>query len=342
MSFSKLFNKFKGHSSEVDVLDKAKDEEPHKKPGIMSTLKNFLIKSSNKISDGIDDIFRFKKRLDEESLDDLEDLLISSDIGAKTALQLREAVSNMKFNDVELNVELIRRKLADEIFNMICVAEEESITLAEDKVNVIVMCGVNGSGKTTTIGKLINKYKSMGKSVMIAACDTFRAAAQEQVGVWADRFDCPVVESEQACADPASVAFNALQRAKDEQYDVLLIDTAGRLQNQTNLMHELSKIGGVVKKFEEHINLYNILVIDATTGQNAHSQIDIFNKYIPISGLVVTKLDSSSKGGAVVSIIDKYKLPIYYVGLGESCDDLHGFDARDFASAIVALDRQEA
>jgi fused signal recognition particle receptor len=208
---------------------------------------------------------------------------------------------------------------------------------AEHQPHVIVMVGVNGNGKTTTIGKIAKQLKNDGKSVMLAACDTFRAAAVEQLKVWAERTNCPIVTGKEQ-ADPASVAYSALEQAKTDGHDVLLIDTAGRLQNKANLMEELVKIIRVLKKLDETVPHQILLVLDATTGQNAFKQVQIFKEMVNISGLIVTKLDGTAKGGVVVGLADKFRLPIYAIGVGESVEDLHAFDAQSFARNLVGIE----
>ena len=206
----------------------------------------------------------------------------------------------------------------------------------QNKPFVILVCGVNGSGKTTTIGKLANKFRRQGKTVILAACDTFRAAAVEQLQVWGERCDVPVITGNQG-TDAASLAFSALERSRDEKIDVLIIDTAGRLQNRKDLMAELEKIVRVLKKLVEDAPHASLLVMDATVGQNAHSQAEIFKEMINVSGLILTKLDGSARGGVVVALAEKHGLPIHAVGVGEGIDDLRPFKAHEFARSLMGL-----
>ncbi len=295
-------------------------------------LKTGLSKSSDKMTDGIGSIFT-KRKLDEQTLEELEDLLISADLGAATAAKIVASFSKNRF-DTEISPDEVKEALAEEIANIL---EPVAIEIEIDKKlkpQVIMMVGVNGNGKTTTLGKMAMQYKKQGKKIMIAACDTFRAAAVEQVSVWGERTNCPVITGPQN-SDPASVAYSALEKAKNEGYDILLIDTAGRLQNKTGLMEELAKTSRVMKKIDETKPDNIILVLDATTGQNAHSQVETFKDLVDISGIIVTKLDGTAKGGVVVALAEKFKLPIHAVGVGEGIDDLNNFNANDFAHSLM-------
>jgi fused signal recognition particle receptor len=293
-------------------------------------LKSGLSKTSLKLSDGITKIFLHKK-LDQKVLDDLEDLLIASDMGVSVANSIVEKISKEKF-DKEITDEKIKQSLIE-----IIVEDLKPIAqplLFKTAPQVILMCGVNGNGKTTTAGKIALKFKKSGKKVMLVACDTFRAAAIEQLEVWADRAECTFVKSEQN-SDPASVAYKALERAKQEDIDVVVIDTAGRLHNKKNLMEELAKIIRVLKKSEPDAPHDTLLVLDATTGQNALTQVETFKEAANISGLILTKLDGTAKGGVLLAIAKKYKLPIHAVGVGESIDDLNEFTPEEFAKALI-------
>ena len=297
-------------------------------------LKEGLSKSSSKITEGISNIVT-KRKLDDDMLEELEELLISADLGASTAARIVAEFSKNRF-EKEVEPDEVRQALADEITKILSpVAKPLEISAA--KPEVIMMVGVNGNGKTTTLGKLASKYKNEGKKVMIAACDTFRAAAVEQLQVWGERSGCPVIIGEHE-ADPASVAFKALEQAKREGADVLFIDTAGRLQNKKGLMEELAKIARVLKKVDESAPHHTILVLDATTGQNAHSQAESFGEMVDVSGMIITKLDGTAKGGVVVALAEKFSIPIHAVGVGEKIDDLQSFEANDFAGSLMGIE----
>lgn len=293
-------------------------------------LKQGLSKTASSISSGLTKVFTHKK-LDQAALDELEETLIMSDIGVNVSAQIIAELSKDKFNkDVE-DAE-VRDFLSSKIASILQPYAKHLELI--NSPQVILMCGVNGNGKTTTIGKLGLKYKQEGKKVLFAACDTFRAAAIEQLNVWAERIGCPIIKGETA-SDPASVAYKACETAKNEGYDVVLIDTAGRLQNKNNLMEELAKIIRVIKKVIPEAPHDTVLVLDATTGQNALSQVETFKELVKISGLIVTKLDGTAKGGIIIAIAKKFALPIHYIGVGETADDLNAFDANEFASALV-------
>ena len=256
-----------------------------------------------------------------------------SDLGATTSSTVIENLAKNKF-DKEITAEEIKSELSgviEEILQNVAVPLKIE---SEYKPQVILVCGVNGAGKTTTIGKLSSKWKKEGKSVMIAACDTFRAAAVEQLEVWANRSGCEIVKGKEA-SDPASVAYSAYQKAKDENYDILVIDTAGRLQNKKNLMEQLSKIVKVIKKIDDSAPHNSLIVLDATTGQNANSQVKIFGDMVDLNGIIVTKLDGTAKGGVVVSLARQFEIPIHAVGVGEGIDDLNTFEAKSFADSLV-------
>ena len=296
-------------------------------------LKEGLSKTSTKITSGIVDIVA-KRKLDAAMVEELEELLITADIGATIAAKITNEFAKNRF-DKEVTSEEVRTYLAAEIAKILMPVAKE-LEISEAKPEVIMLVGVNGNGKTTTLGKLAQKYKNEGKSVMIAACDTFRAAAVEQVSEWGKRTGCQVIKGDHE-SDPASVAFRALEEAKKQGIDILLIDTAGRLQNKKGLMEELAKISRVLKKADEKAPKHTILVLDATTGQNAHSQAEEFKKVVEINGIIVTKLDGTAKGGVVVALAEKFKLPIYAVGVGEAIEDLRNFEAEEFARSLMGL-----
>ncbi|WP_341763623.1 signal recognition particle-docking protein FtsY [Candidatus Tisiphia endosymbiont of Beris chalybata] len=297
---------------------------------LFNKLKKALVKSSDKISLGIDKIF-YKKKLDEQTLSELEELLISSDITHSVATEIITKLRSIKF-DAEASSAIIKGKLAEILVNLL--NQKHEFELLAKKLNVILVCGVNGSGKTTTIGKLATIYSQQGKKVAIAACDTFRAAAVSQLSSWAQRSGAVFITGEEL-ADPASVAYLGMQSALTNDIDVLFIDTAGRLHNQKNLMDELGKIIRVIKKVDDTAPHHNILVIDATTGQNIYNQIEQFKAIANITGLIVTKLDGTAKAGVVVGAVQKFNLPIYFIGIGETIEDLKPFDPALFANGLV-------
>jgi len=276
-----------------------------------------------------------RRVLDDALLENLEDLLIRSDMGADTAVRVTANIAEGRFGKRISSAEL-RTALAAEIAR-IMEPVARPLPIFGHKPQVVLVVGVNGSGKTTTIGKLASQFKAAGKSVVIAAGDTFRAAAVEQLQVWGQRAGVPVLTAPEG-SDPASLAFDALTRARADGADLLLIDTAGRLQNRTDLMEELAKILRVLRKVDPTAPHNTLLVLDASTGQNALSQVEIFRKIADVSGLVMTKLDGTAKGGVLVALADKFGLPIHAIGVGEQIDDLAPFDPDDFARALVGLD----
>lgn len=304
--------------------------------GWLSRLTGGLSKSTAKIGGGLGDIFS-KRKPDEETLSELEDLLIAADLGPATAAKLVDVVRARKFDKDNATTE-IQEALAEEIAAILRQHEQDLVVEKTGaSPRTMLICGVNGVGKTTTIGKLAFQFHyKQHKKVMMAAGDTFRAAAIEQLQVWADRTKCPLVSSEIG-SDSAALAFQAFEKAQAENMDVLMIDTAGRLHNKANLMAELEKISRVLKKKDEELPHEVILILDATTGQNAIAQVETFSSIVPLTGLVVTKLDGSAKGGVVVALADKFKLPIYAVGVGEDIEDLQSFHADEFARALVGL-----
>ena len=268
----------------------------------------------------------------DDFVEKLEDILISSDVGSKTALKISEKISSKAYGR-KIAVTQLKEYLIDEI-TMILEPIAKPIPIYQTVPQIVVVVGVNGSGKTTTIGKLASQFKMAGKSVMIGAGDTFRAAAIEQLSVWAERVDVPIVKGEQG-SDPASLAYKSVEKAINENMDLLFIDTAGRLQNKTDLMQELVKIVTVIKKVKSDAPENIILVLDATTGQNIISQVEIFQQMVNITGIIMTKLDGSAKGGVLISVADRFKLPIHAIGVGETLDDLQPFDPEEFATALI-------
>ncbi|MEP3631739.1 MAG: signal recognition particle-docking protein FtsY [Shimia thalassica] len=275
-----------------------------------------------------------KRVLDDDMLEQLEELLIASDMGVDTALRVTANIAEGRFGK-RLSTQEIKQILATEIARVM-EPVAKPLPLYPTTPQVVLVVGVNGSGKTTTIGKLASQFKSAGKKVVIAAGDTFRAAAVEQLQVWGDRAGVPVLTAPEG-SDPASLAFDAMTKAQQDGADLLLIDTAGRLQNRADLMEELSKIVRVIRKKDETAPHNTLLVLDATTGQNAVNQVETFQKLADVSGLVMTKLDGTAKGGILVSLADKFGLPIHAIGVGEQIDDLAPFDPEEFAAALTGV-----
>lgn len=294
-----------------------------------------LKKSSQKISGGISDIFT-KKRIDAETLAELEDLLISADMGVKASAKIAAAFGKKRF-DKELDEKDIRRELAAEIEKILKPWEKSLIIEPEKKPFVVLMVGVNGAGKTTTIGKLTSKLSAQGKKVSMIAGDTFRAAAVEQLQVWGKRCGVRVFAKETG-ADAASVAYEGLQEAVKCGDDVVFIDTAGRLQNKAGLMEELKKVVRVIKKILPEAPHATLLTIDATTGQNALAQVQAFKEIIEVSGLIVTKLDGSAKGGILAAISEECGTPVHFIGVGEGIEDLDEFNAADYARNLLDVE----
>ncbi|PKQ02864.1 MAG: signal recognition particle-docking protein FtsY [Alphaproteobacteria bacterium HGW-Alphaproteobacteria-12] len=307
-------------------------ETTEKKKSLFRRMKEGLSRSTKNLSDGITGIFT-KKKLDAAALEDLEDLLIGADLGLDAAAAIAQAVGKNR-HDKEVSPEEIRAIVADEIAKVLKPVEMPLEIDATKKPFVILMAGVNGAGKTTTIGKIGAKLKAEGKTVMLAAGDTFRAAAVEQLKVWGTRIGAPVCATKIG-GDAAGLAYEALARARDEGADVLMIDTAGRLQNKADLMSELEKIIRVIGKLDPDAPHATLLVLDATTGQNAVNQVEIFGQVAGITGLVMTKLDGTARGGILVAIARKFGLPVHLIGIGEGIDDLQPFDAATFAKAIT-------
>lgn len=296
-------------------------------------LTDQLKNSSSKISTALTQIFTHKK-LDAETLEELEETLIVSDMGSEVAAQI---IANLKARKFEKNIDEheIKNFLKNQIEEILKPCQK-ALTLDEaQKPQVIIFNGVNGAGKTTTIGKVAQNLKNQNKKILIAACDTFRAAASQQLEVWAKRVGCEIILPQKEGEDPAAIAYRAFDFAKKNNFDAVLIDTAGRLQNKQNLMDELKKINSVLKKIDAAAPHQNLLILDATTGQNAKSQLEIFNQIVGINGIVITKLDGSAKGGIVVALAQKFAKPIYAIGVGEKLEDLQEFDAALFAGNLL-------
>ncbi len=300
-----------------------------------SKISDQLKNSSSKISSSITQIFTHRK-LDVETLEELEETLILSDMGSEVASTV---IANLKAKKFEKNIDEteIKNFLKQEIENILKPCQRALKLDESKKPQVIIFNGVNGAGKTTTIGKVAQNLKNQNKKVLIAACDTFRAAASQQLEVWAKRVNCEIVMPQKEGEDPAAIAYRAFDLAQKNDFDVLLIDTAGRLQNKQNLMDELKKVNSVLKKIDANAPHENLLILDATTGQNARSQLEVFNQIVGITGIIITKLDGSAKGGMVVALAQKFAKPIYAIGIGERVEDLQEFDATEFAKNLVGL-----
>lgn len=305
------------------------------KGGWFGRLKAGLQRSSEKISTGITDLFT-KRKLDAEALQDLKDILIQGDLGVSTATRLTSSLAKTRF-DQEISSEEIKIVLAEEVATILAPFAQPLVIDGTHKPHIILVCGINGSGKTTTIGKMARQFKDQGKSVTLVAGDTFRAAAVEQLQIWGERSDCPVISRDNG-ADAAGLAFDAIKEAQASGADVLMIDTAGRLQNRKDLMEELTKVVRVIRKVDETAPHSVLLVMDATIGQNAHSQVEVFKDMVDVSGLIITKLDGSAKGGVVVSLAERFEIPVHAVGVGEGIDDLRPFEADAFARSLMGLE----
>lgn len=319
-----------------EAMGDYKTTEGENAGGWLKKLKAGLGKSSERMTNGIGQVFTARRRLDDDAIEELEEVLITSDIGVATASRIIASLAKTRF-DQEVEGSEVREAFATEIAQVLEPVAKPLQINAILKPHVILVCGVNGSGKTTTIGKLAKQFTDEGRSVMLAAGDTFRAAAIEQLQVWGERTGTPVIARDIG-ADSAGLVYDALEQARAEGVDILLIDTAGRLQNKTHLMEELEKVVRVIKKIDDDAPHDVVLVLDATVGQNAHAQVDVFKKSVNVSGLVMTKLDGTAKGGVVVALADKFALPIHAIGVGEGVDDLHPFNAKDFARNLMGLD----
>ena len=313
------------------TTEKPKKSDAPKEQGWLSRLVGGLSKSSNTIVSGITDVIT-KRKLDDDTLQDLEDILIMSDIGPKASARFVANISKDRF-DKEITDEEIRTALADEIATVLAPVAQPLI-LSDNKPHVILVVGVNGSGKTTTIGKLAQKFSDDGKSVMLAAGDTFRAAAVEQLQVWGERTNSPVVTKDEG-SDAAALAYEAIEKAKSDGADVLIIDTAGRLHNKDNLMSELEKVVRVIKKHDDNYPHDTVMVLDATIGQNTVNQVQIFGEKVGVTGLIVTKLDGTAKGGVLIQLADEFQLPVHAIGVGEGIDDLQPFEADQYAGSLM-------
>jgi len=301
--------------------------------GIFEKFKIGFKKSASTFTSGLKDIIA-KKEIDDKTLDQLEEYLIESDVGVDAASEIKEIISSEKIDPKKETLNEVNLILKNYIIELMKPLENNNFFNKSDKLKIILISGVNGVGKTTTIGKIGKILKSNENKILFSACDTFRAAAIEQLEKWAKKIDVEIIKSSQG-SDPASVAYKAIDVAKKNNFNHVLIDTAGRLQNKKNLMDEYKKIANVAKKIDEKAPHEVILILDATTGQNILNQVEEFNKIIPITGLIMTKLDSTAKGGILIAVAKKYKLPIIALGLGEKEDDLQIFDAEKFSNAFI-------
>ena len=308
--------------------------------GWLQKLKQGLSKSSQKVSESLKSLTSLSSlmgatKLDAASLEEVEDALIGADLGTKSAARLADAMRKHKF-DGPVTSDSLAAALADAIAEILHPVATPLVPDAIHRPHVLLLVGVNGSGKTTTAGKLAQQWHQQGKTVMLAAGDTFRAAAIEQLQIWGDRTGTQVIAGDQG-GDAAALAYAALEKAQKEQADILIIDTAGRLQNRTELMDELAKIVRVIRKLDASAPHDSVIVLDGTVGQNALSQVKAFQQAADVSGLIVTKLDGSAKGGVVVALAEEFGLPVHAVGVGEGADDLQPFDAQEFANALTGV-----
>ena len=299
-------------------------------------LSGGLGKSTQKLSEGITSLFT-KRKLDQAALEDLEELLITADLGPATAAKLVAEFGRTRFGK-DVSDEEVRSALAAQISTILQPVAKPLNLEALPNPAVILMVGVNGAGKTTTIAKLAHLWKQQGKRVLLVAGDTFRAAAVGQLGIWAERAGCELLTGPEN-GDPAALAYKALEKARAEGFDIVLMDTAGRLQNKAGLMEELAKVGRVLKKLDPSAPHATVLVLDATAGQNSHSQVEVFREMVKVDGLVVTKLDGSARGGVVVALAERFGLPVIAIGVGEGIEDLQPFSPDDFAFALMGQQR---
>src|SRR6201990_153355 len=298
-------------------------------------LSSGLKRTSTSLGTAVADLVT-KRKLDSAMLEDIEDVLLRADLGTDVAARIAAAVGHGRY-DKAISADDVKAVVATEVEKVLAPVAKPLEIDPSQKPFVILVVGVNGSGKTTTIGKLAAKLSAEGRKVMLAAGDTFRAAAIEQLKIWGERTSSPVVAAAQG-SDSASLAFNALTAARDGKLDVLLIDTAGRLQNKAELMNELEKVVRVIRKVDDTAPHAVLLVLDATVGQTALSQVEAFHRIAGVTGLVMTKLDGTARGGILVALSEKYKLPVHFIGVGEGADDLAAFNARDFAQAIAGIE----
>ena len=301
--------------------------------GLLDKFKLGFKKSAEAFSSGLKEII-IKKEIDDENLNKIEEFLIESDVGVDAASEIKDIISKKKIDPNRKILDEVNQLLKEYILNLMHPLERKDFFNSKNHQNIILVSGVNGVGKTTTIGKIGKKFKENNSKILFSACDTFRAAAIDQLEQWANKIEVEVVKSDPG-SDPASVAFKSLDEAKKNNYNQVIIDTAGRLQNKKNLMEEYKKIAKVIKKFDDTAPHEVLLVLDATSGQNVINQVEEFNKIIPLTGLVMTKLDGTAKGGILIATAKKFQIPIVALGLGEKEDDLEIFDSTSFADAFV-------
>ncbi|MGE4268470.1 MAG: signal recognition particle-docking protein FtsY [Deferribacterales bacterium] len=327
MGFFSIFKKPEKTEPEIQQ----EQELPESSAGFFQKLKQGLSKTSGKLVGGMENIFLGRKEIDDDLLEELEELFITSDIGVETTMKIIDSVRGQVDRKTLKNPEDLKNALKEQIFNILNI--DNSLVQTNDRPYVMIVVGVNGSGKTTSIAKMAKMFKEQGLKTCLAAGDTFRAAAIDQLCVWADRVDVPVVK-QSAGSDSAAVIFDAIQSCKAKNFDVLICDTAGRLQTKVNLMKELEKIVRVAKKELPDAPHEVLLVLDATSGQNSLSQALKFHEDVGLTGIVITKLDGTAKGGAIIGIVDELKVPVKFIGFGEGIDDLKPFDANDFVEAL--------
>ena len=301
--------------------------------GIFEKFKIGFKKSASNLTAGLKEII-LKKEIDDHTLNKIEDFLISSDVGVEAASDIKDIISQNKIDPSKDIIDEVNGLLKKYILSLMQPLERKDFFNARDKLNIILVSGVNGVGKTTSIGKIGKRFRENNSKVLFSACDTFRAAAIDQLEQWANKINVEIVKSDPG-SDPASVAFKSLDEAKKNNYNQVIIDTAGRLQNKKNLMEEYKKIAKVINKFDDTGPHEVLLVLDATSGQNVINQVEEFNKIIPLTGLIMTKLDGTAKGGILIATAKRFKIPIVALGLGEKEDDLEIFDSESFASAFV-------
>jgi fused signal recognition particle receptor len=302
------------------------------KKGFFQQLKEGLFKTHEGLISKIDQLIVGKKEIDEDLLAELEEILITSDIGVKTTQELLDNLAaEVQRKELE-DADLLKKNLQEQIFRILS-GQEKPINVDAARPFIIMVIGVNGTGKTTTIGKMAQKFKDQGKAVLLVAADTFRAAAIEQLEIWGQRVSCEVIKQKSG-SDPSAVVFDALKAAKSRGSDVVLVDTAGRLHTKVNLMEELKKVKRIMEREFPGAPHEILLVLDATTGQNAIAQAKIFNQALGVTGIALTKLDGTAKGGILIAISDELKIPLRYIGIGEKVDDLHEFNAREFVEAL--------
>ena len=304
--------------------------------GIFDIFKSGFKKSATSFASGLKEII-IKKEIDDKTLNEIEEFLISSDVGIDSASDIREIISQKKIDPNLNTIDEVKNILKEYIISLMQPLEKKDFFVKKNDLNVILISGVNGVGKTTTIGKIGKKFLKNDNKVLFSACDTFRAAAIEQLEQWSIKIGADIIKSG-AGSDPASVAYKAIEHSKTNNINTLLIDTAGRLQNKKNLMDEYKKIGSVLKKHDRNAPHEVILVLDATSGQNIINQVEEFNKIISLTGIIMTKLDGTAKGGILIALSKKYKLPIIGLGLGEKVDDFEKFNAEKFADAFIQKD----